>query len=155
MFGSEAVEKHVFNVVRVLPSVQAAVGDRIYPTQLPPRIPGQPITYPLMIHYPESAPYNQDVIQRGILPTSQTITYIVRFQDRNASAKAIRQANRDAFEALVQDNWQAVVTTEDNETFSLDIGPNAEWTIGTTDVDANGVMFRQKGFALIAYVFRV
>src|SRR4051812_6180883 len=99
MFGSEAVERHVYNVVRILPSVQAAVADRIYPLQVAPA----GATFPLMIHYAEGAPYNQDAINSGVLPNEQTITYVVRFIDKDVSNKRIRQPNRDAFEALVKD----------------------------------------------------
>jgi hypothetical protein len=151
MFGSDAVEKHVYNTVRVLPSVQAAIGNRIYPLQVAPA----KAEFPLMIHYAESAPYAQDVISTGILPNEQAITYVVRFIDRDVSNAKIRQPNRDAFEALVKDNAEALVTTEDNEAFSIDIGASSEWTVGTTFIDENGVTYRQKGFSLICNVFRV
>lgn len=150
MFGSEAVRKHGYNVVRVLPSM---AGIAIVPKQVAP----PSATYPLLLHYAQEAPFTQSPVQSGVLPASQDITYVLRFIDQAEEDAKIRQPRRDAFEALARDNAEAVVTTEDNETFNVYIEAEGggEWTIANDYYDASGRPFKQIGFYLICHVYRV
>lgn len=150
MFGSEAVRKHVYNVVRALPSMAGI-------TIAEKQAVGPTATYPLLLHYPEQAPYNQEPINIGVLPESQTVTYVLRFIDQADNDKKLRQPRRDAFQALVRENAQATVTTEDNETFDLTIGAgpgSGEWTSENDYYDPSGRPFKQIGFFLTCDVFR-
>lgn len=144
------MRKHGYNVVRVLPSM---AGIAIVPKQVAP----PSAKFPLLLHYAQEGPFTEDRIESGVLPGSQDITYVLRFIDQAEDDAKIRQPRRDAFEALVRDNAEAIVTTEDNETFRvyIDSKDGGEWTIGNDYYDASGRPFKQIGFYLICHVYRV
>ena len=154
MFGSEAMARHVFSTLRNRTAVSAVVGSRIYNDSIPP----QGATYPLCIHYDESATYGQDVLATGQLPSEETLRYVVRFICEGVSDAPVRPALKDAMEALVVDNAHASVSLEDGSDYTLDIGAQAEWprALGTEVVQAGStvVRFRQRGFYLSVAVFR-
>lgn len=154
MLGSEVVNKHVYNVLRVRPAITNVVGNRITPE---PVAAADKSTPPYLLHYAQDAPYDQGPITTGEEPSAQTIRYVVLFVDQAETDTRIRPAARDAERALVTENaYASGLTLEDDpNAYQVSIGAMAEWpqALGTDVI--NGIRWRRKGFYLTVNVSRV
>lgn len=141
------MSQHIYNTLRTRTPIQAAIGN-------PPRLKAISVlpegtALPAAIHYAESGTYG-GTINSVEPPNQETLRYVVRFICQGESDSPIRAAAKDALYALSVESHDADIV-QDGDSFHVTVNPSNEWTI-TTTVE-NGVIYRQLGFYLDAYVF--
>src|SRR5690348_14310290 len=122
MYGSVVVRKVLTEQLPLIPEVVAAVSDRMHGGQFAP----QGWAYPFVVYYaqPGTAQYG-GAIGHG-LPTSETLTLIVRFIDQRTSIDRIYPAAQAALAYL---DGLRVSTTDGAATYDFTFNPTGEWPL--------------------------